>query len=156
MPTNNKTSLGLNNWAGTDKPKRSDFVQDNTLLDSLLTGHFNDNVRHLTTEDRAFLSQSFVLGSYQGDGKSTQVVSLPFAARLVMVFSLRKPATVYKTADSYTENNFAAVGPQGGMAGLLLSGTSLTVSQTQVAPQPGGVLHNFNSANGAYLYIAFR
>ena len=40
MPTEQKTSLGLNRWQGTDKPARSDFVADNETLDALLTEHF--------------------------------------------------------------------------------------------------------------------
>ena len=28
MPTEQKTSLGLNRWQGTDKPARADFVAD--------------------------------------------------------------------------------------------------------------------------------
>ena len=36
MPTNNKTpKLKLNSWLGTDKPMRSDFVEDNTLTVSV-------------------------------------------------------------------------------------------------------------------------
>ena len=42
MPTEQKTSLGLNRWQGTDKPARSDFVADNETLDTLLTEHFGD------------------------------------------------------------------------------------------------------------------
>ena len=34
MPTSNKTEhLGLNQWLGTDKPKRADFVEDNAAID---------------------------------------------------------------------------------------------------------------------------
>lgn len=33
MASSQKFSSGLNNWAGTDKPKRVDFVEDNRILD---------------------------------------------------------------------------------------------------------------------------
>ena len=37
MPTSNKTpALSLNNWLGTDKPMRSDFTEDNLILDSVI------------------------------------------------------------------------------------------------------------------------
>ena len=39
MPTSNKTpALSLNNWLGTDKPMRSDFTEDNLILDSASAG----------------------------------------------------------------------------------------------------------------------
>lgn len=33
MSSTNKTSLGLNQWVGTDKPKREDFNEDNRITD---------------------------------------------------------------------------------------------------------------------------
>ena len=51
MPTEQKTSLGLNRWQGTDKPARADFVADNETLDSLLAEHFGDTQAHLSAED---------------------------------------------------------------------------------------------------------
>lgn len=37
MATNNKTSLGFNDWLGTDKPERQDFANDNKLNNTLLS-----------------------------------------------------------------------------------------------------------------------
>ena len=49
MPTSNKTpALSLNNWLGTDKPMRSDFTEDNLILDSVIGGHLQDAVSHLS------------------------------------------------------------------------------------------------------------
>ena len=60
MPTNNKTpKLKLNSWLGTDKPMRSDFVEDNTLLDTLLGGHLEDSSLHLSESDRLSLTSPF-------------------------------------------------------------------------------------------------
>ena len=50
MPTEQKTSLGLNRWQGTDKPARADFVADNETLDSLLAEHFGDTRRICPTK----------------------------------------------------------------------------------------------------------
>lgn len=154
MPTNNKTSLGLNSWLGTDKPKRSDFVEDNTLLDSLLNSHFADNTRHFTADDRTLLSQAFVMGTYIGDGQAQQVITLPFAPRLVIVFYMRKGALSYRSG--YYENNFGIIGPAGAMTGLYLDKDKLTVCQDATAPAAGGVKTNLNSSNGMYVYTAFR
>ena len=33
MPSTNKTSAGLNQWIGSDKPKMADFNADNAIID---------------------------------------------------------------------------------------------------------------------------
>lgn len=43
MSSTNKTSLGLNNWLGTDKPQRADFNKDNELINTLLTQKADKN-----------------------------------------------------------------------------------------------------------------
>ncbi|MBW7572710.1 hypothetical protein [Caproiciproducens faecalis] len=156
MPTNNKTSLGLNSWVGTDKPMRSDFVEDNTLLDTLLTGHFGNAQMHLSPDDRTLLTQPFTVGSYCGDGAATQVITLPFAPRLVLVFLEQMPANDYFPGGGYNENSFAAVTKTGGSAGVLLSADKLTVYQTQNPPAGGGILNNLNGDTMNYIYVAFR
>ena len=37
MPAQKKTSLGLNQWIGSEYPKRIDFVEDNKIIDDELT-----------------------------------------------------------------------------------------------------------------------
>ena len=38
MPSSQKFPSGLNNWTGSDRPSRSDFVADNTLVDAFISG----------------------------------------------------------------------------------------------------------------------
>ena len=53
MPTSNKTpALSLNNWLGTDKPMRSDFTEDNLILDSVIVGHLQGAVSKLSAANR--------------------------------------------------------------------------------------------------------
>ncbi len=156
MPTNNKTSLGLNSWLGTDKPMRSDFVNDNTLLDTLLTGHFGDMTKHLSTQDRTLLTQGFLVGTYSGNGLASQDVTLPFEPRFVLVFALLRPANLYRTSGGYNENNFAVATKIGSTQGVFLDKAKLTVSQTVNTPTAGGTLNNLNNAMNDYGYIAFR
>lgn len=156
MPANNKTSLGLNSWVGTDKPMRSDFVQDNALLDSLLTAHFGNAAMHLSPDDRTLLTQAFTVGGYCGNGGASQVITLPFAPRIVLVFHEQMPAGDYFPAGGYNENNFAIVTKLGGSSGVILTAEKLTVYQTQSAPAGGGILNNFNSDTENYIYVAFR
>jgi hypothetical protein len=156
MPTNNKTSLGLNSWLGTDKPKRSDFVEDNALMDTLLTAHFGDTSKHLSTADRTQLNQSFVVGTYTGNGLASQDIILPFEAKIVFVFFQRRPTTVFQQGAGYNENNFAIVTNSGSTLGVFLDKTKLTVCQTLTIPSGGGILNNFNSGSDNYVYLAFR
>jgi hypothetical protein len=156
MPTNNKTSLGLNSWLGTDKPKRSDFVEDNILLDTLMTAHFNDTSKHLSTADRTQLEQAFVIGTYTGNGLASQDITLPFEAKIVFVFFQRKPMNQFKQSEGYNENNFAIVTNSGSTLGVFLDKVTLTVCQTLTAPSAGGTLNNFNNSGNAYVYMAFR
>ena len=158
MPTNNKTSLGLNSWLGTDKPKRSDFVEDNTTINTLLTGHFNDTAKHLSAADRLMLTDAFVLGNYTGTGTPTQVVSLPFEARMVIVFMEQSTMNDYVPAGAggYNENNFAIATKKGESMGLRLNANKLTVIQNQSVPSGGGIFTNLNSKSDGYVYIAFR
>ena len=37
MPAQKKTSLGLNQWIGSEYPKRIDFVEDNKIINDELT-----------------------------------------------------------------------------------------------------------------------
>ena len=107
MPTNNKTSLGLNSWAGTDKPMRKDFVDDNTLINTLLTSHFNNTDVHLTAADRTQLKEGFVIGTYCGNGASKQDIALPFDARLVIVFAPLTACNFYVQNGGYNKSNLA-------------------------------------------------
>ena len=163
MSDQNKTSLGLHNWKPDDKPVRLDFVQDNQLLDSLLTAHFNDNSRHRNADDPVPMT----INSYIGDGKTQQIISLPFAARLVLVYRQNLSAVGVRTGGELGAYcGFAAYHyscrhceslrcDERMMAGLFLDGTSLTVMQ-DAGTSTTKVHNSFNESNAEYEYIAFR
>lgn len=44
MSSSNKTPLGLNIWAGTDKPKREDFNEDNQIIDAEISAIIGQNL----------------------------------------------------------------------------------------------------------------
>ena len=73
MPTSHKTGLGLNAWVGSDCPMRQDFVDDNTLLDELISTHINNQEQHLSAADRALLESGIVIGRYTGDGAASKI-----------------------------------------------------------------------------------
>lgn len=87
MPSTNKTPrLGLNSWVDTDKPRREDFVQDNTILDTVISGHLADMVLHLTEADRLKLSDGLVAGSRAGTGTEEASITLDFNRSLCLCF----------------------------------------------------------------------
>ncbi|MGW8113786.1 hypothetical protein ACVS9P_01155 [Caproicibacterium sp. NSD3] len=151
MSNQNKTSLGLHDWKADDKPVRLDFVQDNQLLDSLLTAHFNDNSRHRNADDPVPMT----INSYVGDGKAQQVISLPFAARLVLVYCQNLSAVGVRTGGELGAYCAFAVPSERAMAGLFLDGTSLIVMQDSDTSTTK-VHNSFNETNTEYEYIAFR
>lgn len=155
MPTNNKTSLGLNSWVGTDKPMRGDFVADNVLLNSLLSAHFADAQKHLSADDRVLLTQGIVSGQYTGNGAGSQDIVLPFSPKLVLVFGWHKPPCAYNPTAGYNECRFAAATPSGETDGVFLDGATLSVCQSTGA-QPGGTFYCLNENGTTYVYAAFR
>lgn len=155
MPTNNKTpKLKLNSWLGTDKPMRSDFVKDNTLLDTLLGGHLEDSSLHLSESDRLCLASPFTADIFAGNGKASGTHVMPFAPRLVFVFLRNAPFCRYDTEKACTVTNAAVVwqGVTSGGAGL--NGKTLTLTQSQ-APSDN-IFYNLNASGGQYGYVAFR
>ncbi|CAB1242273.1 conserved protein of unknown function [Ruminococcaceae bacterium BL-4] len=151
LSNQNKTSLGLHDWKADDKPVRLDFAEDNQLLDSLLTAHFNDNSRHKNADDPVPMT----INSYVGDGKAQQVVSLPFAARLVLVFRQNLSVVGVRPGGEWGAYCAFAVPSDEAMAGLLLDGDSLTVMQDS-SKSTTKVHNSFNESNIEYEYIAFR
>ena len=82
MPTSNNAGVKLNNWLGTDKPMRSDFTEDNLILDSVIGGHLQDAVSHLSAADREKFDSPYLLDSYAGTGDAEQHFTLPFTPKI--------------------------------------------------------------------------
>ncbi len=156
MPTSNKTEhLGLNQWLGTDKPKRTDFVQDNAAIDQAVYSHTSNTEVHLSQSDRSAFSSPAVTGSYVGDGQESQEITLPFSPAAVIVFrSDCGPVEVY--SGGYSMSNFGIATQLAGTKGVSLFGNIMTVSQTQLSPIEGDNLENMNMDYGQYFYIALR
>lgn len=157
MPTTNKTpNLGLNNWVGTDKPKRSDFVEDNVLLDTILGNHLTDKAAHLSVDDRTALEKPVATGLLTGNGQESCEFELPFAPRAIFVFHRVRPMSEFDPNKQYTYINAAAATTSANMLGILLGGNKVKLSQSQNEPQAGGYFLNMNCSNSQYFYIALR
>ena len=156
MPSSAKTpNLGLNSWAAQDKPKRNDFVEDNTIIDTALGGHINNSSVHLSTQDREKLNSHIYKTSYSGTGASYRNVALPFAPSCVIVYKRYAPLCAYDAAISANVVNSALIsqGENADDCGYI-NGNSLVVYQAN--KNEDGIAYNLNEQYGQYVIIAFR
>ena len=157
MPTENKTTnLSLNNWLGTDKPQRSDFVEDNQILDEVIGNHLSNYTMHFSSSDRELLKNPFAIGGLAGDGNATCTHTFDFNPRCVFVFLKNAPFLEYDTENGYTVCNSAVVTTSrgGGTLGASLLLNELTLSQSTTAENRRFI--NLNKDGGQYFYIAFK
>lgn len=158
MPSSNKTTnLNLNSWIGTDKPKREDFVNDNSILDTIIGTHLADTTLHFTAQDRTLLSAPFAVGVLGGTGEASYVHTLSFSPKYVFIFLRNNPFVKYDSTNGYNIYNCAAAcyNGNGASLGISLSGNQLTLQQTQGTPSDGNFI-NLNKDFGQYVYIAFK
>ncbi len=148
MASTNKTAnLGLNSWVGTDKPTRTDFVEDNAIIDSAVSTHTGNSSIHLTAEEKSRVSSPVSIRQYVGTGSAGLTISFDFAPKLVLVQRIDYPTVT---------GNAACFGvitqSYGGTLGLELSSKSLTVRSTSMSQGQSG----FNDLEAQYVAVAFR
>lgn len=157
MPSTNKTpQLGLNSWVDTDKPRREDFVNDNTILDTVISGHMADTLLHLTQADRQKLEDGVVIGSRPGTGAEQATLTLDFEPKLVLVFYKDRAPVEYNSSGNYLMVNCGIALQWSSTAGLSMSGNQIVLQQTKTVPAAGGTFLNLNKLYGQYTYVAIR
>lgn len=157
MPSTNKTThFGLNNWSGTDKPKRSDFVEDNVKLDTTLHSHFTDNDLHFTAADREKFRNTAMAGFYGGTGEAKKSFALSFAPKGFFVFQQGAPLSYYDPARSATVVNSGFLSHHGGTAGMSLSNSKEVHMEQSQNGAVNGVFLNLNEKGKTYLYLAVQ
>ena len=155
MPSTNKTThFGLNNWSGTDKPKRIDFVQDNETLDQVLYAHFQDTDLHFSPEEREAFSNRLITGSYIGTGDAQKVLNISSSAvKACFIFPIQRPFCEPDAAKGMlVHSGFACA--SGGTGGITLSAGQVLVQQSQQAEN--GYFWNLNEKAKTYLYFALQ
>lgn len=156
MPSANKTErLGLNLWAGSDRPQRNDFNSDNTIIDQVLGDHTENEDIHLTADEKARVGMPMVNLSYIGDGNAQKTITIPVAVNAVIVYCEGNPCAVYDSTAGCTKN-YMAVSMYGAApsAGLQFNRTSVTVSQDTQAQS--GFMNCLNETSKRYRIIGFR
>lgn len=153
--TQKTTNLKLNQWIGTDVPKRQDFVDDNQIIDQTLGEHMGDLEQHLSTADRTKLNNLFFSGAYFGDGTSSREITLAERPSFLILYPLNYPMGKTEFQGELHFNNFGFTTQGVGSFGLTLRDKTLTVTQNAAAEYTYEV-RRFNQTNVTYQYIAFR
>lgn len=158
MSSTNKTqNLGLNSWIGADVPKREDFNNDNTILDSVISEHKSDAVSHITASERDAWNNVYAFYTYYGDGKATRSIELdiPFRPKWGILFSANMPLSVVDVENKVNYNYFTVFSTIGSSIGAKIENKTLTVMQS-TSPVMNTEYRNFNEIGGIYIVILFR
>lgn len=145
--------LGLCNWAASDRPKRADFVSDNTIVDTALGGHLADTALHMNAAEKAKALEPFAIAVYAGTGESTRTVATAFRPSFAVVFKRNEPPVTYSNGVSVVNSGVAVYG-HGGTAGLSISDNGVVVRQESTASD--GKRLNLNEDDCQYTLIAFK
>ena len=155
MSSTNKTEyLMLNQWLGSDRPQRIDFVDDNRIIDDAIKIHFSDTSKHLSNEQREKLNQPYVMVSYSGSGESSKVIDLGIQPNFVIVFMKDAPPTEDDGSGNILLNQCFTAKSNGTSGGALINGNNLTVYYSQTPEN--GIRYNLNKTNGQYCIVAFK
>ena len=153
MPSTNTTpNLGLNSWIASDRPKRTDFVSDNTIIDTVLGTHIADTDLHLTNTEKNLVSEPYKVNILYGNGNASTTLRPGFTPKLVLICKIGAPFCEYTA--NYTKVNAAVVTSRGSSGGASITGDSVEVTQNSAASN--GILYNLNENNANYLVISFR
>lgn len=80
MPSENKTpNYGLNQWKGSEYPKRTDFNEDNDLIDAALAAHTTNTTAHIAATERTTWNAAVQSATIGGSAvtKSGTTLQLP-------------------------------------------------------------------------------
>ncbi len=150
--TNRTPNLGLSAWLETDKPKRLDFVSDNSIIDSALGSHLGDTTAHLTQSEKNKVTQPFAVEVFYGTGSATGTIRYDFEPNMVLAFKKNAPFTEY--SNSKNKINSATATKRGSTSGISLSADLVTLYQGAVADT--NYYNNMNEQYAQYIVIAFK
>lgn len=155
MAASEKTPvLGLSLWAGTDKPRRLDFVEDNEALEALVGGHMQNTDLHMDAERLARLDTPFEVRTYTGTGAQSRSFVFGFTPKAAIVFAVGKGPAEY--TGTYTKQYMCFSAEGQSSLGMELSSIQVKVQQDQSEPEAGGSMAAMNENGVSYAIIAFR
>lgn len=155
MSSTNKTEyLKLNDWIGSDRPQRIDFVDDNRIIDEAIKLHVSDSGKHLSSDEKAKITTPYVVISYAGTGSASNTVSLNIEPNFVIVFMKDAPPMETDSSGNILVNQCFVAKSNGSVGGAVISGSNVIVYSSDAAAN--GVKHNMNKLNGQYCIVAFK
>ncbi len=153
MATSNYTpNLHLSAWEASDRPKRADFVSDNTIIDTQLGGHITNGNIHMSAADKAKLDEPFVCVLYAGNGEAQRIIALDFQAKFVFVYKRGVPFVTYSNGVNVVNAASGSYG-HGSSGGISVLSTGVSVSETAAS---NGVRISLNENLTQYTLIAFK
>ena len=154
MASSNFTpNLHLCAWTESDRPKRVDFVSDNNTIDTQLGGHIADGSIHLTSAEKAKLSDPFVCVPYAGSGEAERTISVGFVPKFAIVYKRGASPVTYAGSVNIVNSGYAYYG-SGGTVGIAISSSGVVVNEA--ASATGGVRASLNENGSQYALIAFK
>ena len=157
MPSTNKTAhLGLNQWIGSDKPRKDDFNADNAAIDQAIRTHVQDATAHVTSQERQAWNQvGYKLYTYAGDNSESRTITLDFAPTFGLLFPVGKPIGGYESGPMQNYQRTGFFSPKGCSVGLSLAEKALTVKNL-VEGVPTGFTNRYNETGVTYVIAAFK
>lgn len=153
MASTNKTqNLGLSQWLATDKPKRSDFVSDNAIIDSILGNHIKDIGMHLTLEEKDRATTPFIVHTIYGTGNRISTINVGFHPKLALV--MKKNSPFIENGEGYYIINAAVVTDKGTTGGVNMENDKITFHQSSTPEN--NMMYNFSKEGAEYLLIIFK
>lgn len=113
--------------------------------------HIRNETIHVTQVDKQKWNEPFVVGSYFGNGDSTQTVELTFRPSFVLAFVPGFPS-VRVNFTAATAKTYFAVGSEFSSSGVVLTENGFRVTSGTV----GGATLALNEMGISYSYIAFK
>jgi len=147
------TNLGLCDWDAQDKPKRADFVSDNSIIDSALGGHISNTGIHMSAAEKLKALQPYAVYLYAGSGDGSRTILTEFSPGYAIVLKKNSPLTSYDSGVSVVNSGVAVAG-NGGTGGVALSSEGVVVQQQSEASN--GVRFSLNESGCQYIIIAFK
>lgn len=154
MATSNYTpNLHLSAWEETDRPKRADFVSDNSIIDTTLGGHISDSGIHVTSAEKTKLSEPYVCVVYAGSGEAERTISVGFVPKFAIVYKRSSPPVTLSNGVVCANSGYSFYG-NGSSLGLTINNSGVVVHQS--AASADGIKANLNESGGQYTLVAFK
>lgn len=157
MSSRNKTAnLGLNNWAGSDRPQRADFNGDNAILDAQVGGHIKNGDIHVTAAEKAKWNAPTDFSGYFGTNAESREITLGYQPTAVFVYPQDMPMIDVNFDAKTTECYFGAAGGTFNSRGISISSDGFTVRNNYQYQSSSSDRVMLNKAGVNYIFLAWK